>query len=166
MNHKLYTFFLFAASIILSLSTTSCAFPKIFGFLDKDKDHAQERRNETHAPATYIDTLNRGQEVALSSSDLDTSIMSSSSISAGEQTAGYRIQCSATTDADAARTQKKQLESKTNMPVYIIHADPYYKVQVGDFIDRKSADQALKKIKAAGYNDAWVVSTTVFKSTR
>ncbi|MFW6221594.1 MAG: hypothetical protein ACOC4C_03935, partial [Fibrobacterota bacterium] len=126
MNHKVYTFFLLSASIILSLSTTSCAFPKFFGFLNKDKNQTEEIEKNT-SPATYLDTLNKGNEIALSSSDLNSSVLTPSATSERQQTAGYRIQCSASTELDAIRAQKDKLEKQFNMPVYIVHADPYYK---------------------------------------
>ncbi|SYZ73104.1 hypothetical protein TRIP_C21219 [Candidatus Zixiibacteriota bacterium] len=45
--------------------------------------------------------------------------------------------------------------------IWLDYEVPYYKVRVGDFADRRAAEDYLPKVKSAGYNAAWVVRVNV-----
>ncbi len=73
----------------------------------------------------------------------------------------FRIQIGATELFGEARREKKIAEEVFDQPVYLDYEVPYYKLRVGSFADRRSAEQYLRKAKMAGYNTAWVVTVRV-----
>jgi hypothetical protein len=123
--------------------------------------------NEKPTCETYLDTLNRGREFALSDHDFvsiipETVAVSQEKFGQTEAPNGFRVQCFASSQIERARSEQKVLESKVRFPVYIIFAAPYYKLLVGDFVKRSDADAACAKMKDAGYADAWVMRTKVW----
>ena len=74
---------------------------------------------------------------------------------------GFRIQILASSDIERARVEKKNMESHTRQPLYIVFDSPYYKLQVGDFARRSQAEDFLADLRKSGYNDAWIVAARV-----
>jgi hypothetical protein len=123
--------------------------------------------NEKPAGETFLDTLNRGKEIALTEKDFNPIIPETTTVSqdksgASEVPNGFRVQCFASSQIERVRAEQKNLESKVRFPVYIIFAAPYYKLLVGDFVKRSDADAATAKMKELGYADAWVMRTKVW----
>jgi len=127
-------------------------------------------------PVTFLDTINMGNEYqlpfAVTPGPSDTTnggtggLMSVSetslSISSDNaQVLGYRIQCLASRQEESLEKEKERLEHLTDHPVYIRYMPPYYKMLVGDFVDRVEAREALYEIKGLGYEDAWVMRDTI-----
>lgn len=73
----------------------------------------------------------------------------------------FRIQIGATELFGDARREKEIAEEVFDQPVYLDYEVPYYKLRVGSFADRRSAEQYLRKAKMAGYKTAWVVTVRV-----
>ena len=73
----------------------------------------------------------------------------------------FRIQIGATELFGDARREKQIAEEVFDQPVYLDYEVPYYKLRVGSFADRRSAEQYLQKAKMAGYKTAWVVTVRV-----
>lgn len=73
----------------------------------------------------------------------------------------FRIQIGATELFGDARREKEIAEEVFDQPVYLDYEVPYYKLRVGSFADRRSAEQYLPKAKMAGYKTAWVVTVRV-----
>jgi len=73
----------------------------------------------------------------------------------------FRIQIGATELFGDARREKKIAEEVFDQLVYLDYEVPYYKLRVGSFADRRSAEQYLRKSKMAGYKTAWVVTVRV-----
>ena len=73
----------------------------------------------------------------------------------------FRIQIGATELFGDARREKQIAEEVFDQPVYLDYEVPYYKLRVGSFADRRSAEQYLRKAKMAGYKNAWVVTVRV-----
>jgi hypothetical protein len=71
------------------------------------------------------------------------------------------VQCFASSDIEKVREEKKAIEKKTRLPVYIIFVEPYYKLHVGDFTKRAEARSAVSDLKGIGYDDAWIVQARV-----
>ena len=46
-------------------------------------------------------------------------------------------------------------------PAYIAYDEPYYKLHLGDFLDKPNAEKALQEVKRAGFPDAWIISAKV-----
>jgi hypothetical protein len=127
---------------------------------------SMNERKAVEGSWTYLDTLNKGKEVALSDNDLKPIMPESTAIlgdkdgkgSGGE---GFRIQCFASSQIDRIRSEQKQLETKVKYPIYVVFNAPYYKLLVGDFARRTDADAALAKLKEMGYGDAWVARSRI-----
>jgi hypothetical protein len=135
-------------------------------------DETQDRKffvamNKKVGVETFIDTLNRGKELALTGKDFTPIIPEATAVTddksgKAEVPNGFRVQCLASSQIDRVRSEQKLLESKMHFPVYIIFAAPYYKLLVGDFIKRPDAENACVKMKELGYSDAWVMRTKVW----
>ncbi|MDR3013463.1 MAG: SPOR domain-containing protein [Chitinispirillales bacterium] len=135
----------------------------------------------TGGPRTFLDTLNRGKEVALTAGDLPQIVITpavpasitpqpAASVSpapasapATVQTAAiaqphFRIQILATSHADAARREKARAETAIGLPIVMVSEQPLYKLFAGEFGTRAEAETALPRVRSAGYSDAWIVS--------
>ena len=78
---------------------------------------------------------------------------------------GFRIQVFLTQDIDEANSIKDTVAAQ--LPdewVYVIYDSSYYKVRVGNFPDRLSANLMVKKLVSGGYNDAWAVPDYILKN--
>lgn len=60
-----------------------------------------------------------------------------------------------------ARWTKRVAEEIFDRPVFLDYEVPYFKVRVGSFSDRYEAEDYARRVRAAGYDEAWVVVTTV-----
>jgi len=67
------------------------------------------------------------------------------------QQRGFRIQVITTEDSELAGEIIEKIESTLEYPVYRIYEPPYYKVRVGNFIDRADADEMMGELRRAGY---------------
>ena len=124
----------------------------------------QSAANQRTAPArlTYLDTLNRGKEIRLSESDLANNSLQVSENQVGPASvAHYRIQLFASSRIETLREQKKELEPKLNLPMFIAYEAPYYKLLAGDFMQRSEAEAQLTKLKKSGFPDAWIVTSKI-----
>jgi cell division protein FtsN len=74
---------------------------------------------------------------------------------------GFRVQIGASTDRSGAEEMARIARTRTQEPVYVSLENPYYKVRVGDFTDRGEALQHRDRLRANGYPEAWVVTTTI-----
>ena len=74
---------------------------------------------------------------------------------------GYRIQLLATQDRFNAEKFKSELEEIYENKIYIIFEAPNYKVRIGDFIDRKSAEEMRKKLFNKGFATAWIIRSKI-----
>ena len=74
---------------------------------------------------------------------------------------GFRIQLLATQDRFNAEKFKSELEKIYKNKIYIIFEAPNYKVRVGDFIDRKSAEEMRQNLSKKGYTTAWIIRSKV-----
>jgi septal ring-binding cell division protein DamX len=75
---------------------------------------------------------------------------------------GYRVQVLSTDNLDDANKLKSELYLKTiGKNVYIVFEPPFYKVEVGDFVNLKEANNLDFKLKQIGYSDSRVVRETV-----
>jgi hypothetical protein len=78
---------------------------------------------------------------------------------------GFRIQILFTQEIDEAATARETLNDK--LPdewSYVVYEPPYYKVRVGNFMERSDANPVLKAIVSMGYKDAWIVPDRVIKN--
>ena len=78
---------------------------------------------------------------------------------------GFRVQVFLTQNIDEANSIKDTVAAQ--LPdewVYTIYDSPYYKVRVGNFPDRPSANLMVKKLVNGGYKDAWAVPDNILKN--
>ena len=76
-------------------------------------------------------------------------------------TRGYRIQVMISQDENELIALKNNLEQSINHKIYIIFELPNYKLRIGNFINRKEAENIQKQILRLGYRTAWVVPTMI-----
>jgi septal ring-binding cell division protein DamX len=128
---------------------------------------ASNEKNGGEAPATFLDTLNRGKEFSLSDRDFaaitteSTSVAGQKDVREDASSDGYRIQCFASSQIERVRAEQKQLETKIKYPLYIVFNAPYYKLLVGDFVKKNDAENAMAKLKEMGYGDCWVARSKI-----
>jgi hypothetical protein len=114
-----------------------------------------------NSSATFLDTLNRGREVALTNDDLPTlEVTATTTLPAAASPQGetrFRIQILASSQIDMVRQEKLNAEAATGLPVFMASEQSLYKLYVGDFRTKADADAALPAVKSK-YSDAWVVT--------
>ena len=74
---------------------------------------------------------------------------------------GFRVQLLATRDRVSAEKFQSELEQIYNEKIYIIFEAPNYKVRIGNFIDRQSAEKMRKDFSNKGYPSAWIIRTKI-----
>ncbi len=74
---------------------------------------------------------------------------------------GFRIQLLATQDRFNAEKFKSELEKIYKNKIYIIFEAPNYKVRVGDFINRKNAEEMRQNLSKKGYTTAWIIRSKI-----
>ncbi|MFQ6613016.1 MAG: SPOR domain-containing protein [Fidelibacterota bacterium] len=78
-----------------------------------------------------------------------------------EITEGFRVQVLATRSVEKADSLRLVLEQQYEIPVYVTFEAPNYKLRLGDFIDRPSAEQLRKRLGRSGYPSAWIIRTRI-----
>jgi hypothetical protein len=80
----------------------------------------------------------------------------------GALATGYRVQVFAARDRDVAAGAVRRLrEQRVSDPIYMEWINPWYKVRVGDFTDRESAEQLRRGLAELGFPEAWIIRTTI-----
>ena len=74
---------------------------------------------------------------------------------------GYRVQILATRYFEYADSLAISISSKINDSVYVEFETPNYKVRVGDFINRDSAELLQKELLKMGYKTEWILRTRI-----
>tara|TARA_B100001248_G_scaffold9263_1_gene6132 strand:- start:1007 stop:1441 length:435 start_codon:yes stop_codon:yes gene_type:complete len=76
---------------------------------------------------------------------------------------GYRVQIVISQNEKELQDVKIEIEKSIDEKTYIIFELPNYKLRVGNFLNRKEAENFQKKIVRLGYRTAWVVPTMIEK---
>ena len=77
---------------------------------------------------------------------------------------GFRIQILMTKEIAEANSVKNELSTLfPDYGIYMIFESPYYKIRMGDFSDRESANRVLPYVVDKGYKSAWIVPDKVLK---
>ena len=74
---------------------------------------------------------------------------------------GYRVQVLVTRNSHSADTIRAVLSDKIDEDVYITYEVPYYKIRVGNCVDRKQAEELQLRLVELGYASAWIIRTRV-----
>ena len=74
---------------------------------------------------------------------------------------GYRVQVLATRYIERADSLAAIMKNTISDSVYVDFEAPNYKVRVGDFIDRDSAESLQQDLVQMGYNSAWILRSRI-----
>jgi cell division septation protein DedD len=74
---------------------------------------------------------------------------------------GYRVQIGAYGSQAEANATADRARSLLTKSVYIQYIAPYYKVRVGNFINKYEATQYKNQLRNTSYRDAWVVESEI-----
>jgi hypothetical protein len=138
--------------------------------------------------ATFLDTLNKDREVALTDADFpsrqaaapavpqavvvpNTVVPAPVAVPAPRQEAGvvpsrFKIQVLAGPNEQQVRQVKNNLAAKIDLPLSGSFEAPYYKLFAGDFSRHSEAESWCAQLKDMGYSDAWIVRTAASQKPR
>ncbi len=74
---------------------------------------------------------------------------------------GYRVQVLATRYFERANSLAVIMKNTVSESVYVDFEAPNYKVRIGDFIDRDSAESLQQELVQMGYNSAWILRARI-----
>ena len=74
---------------------------------------------------------------------------------------GYRVQVLATRYFERANSLAVIMKNTVSDSVYVDFEAPNYKVRIGDFIDRDSAESLQQELVQMGYNSAWILRARI-----
>ena len=74
---------------------------------------------------------------------------------------GQRVQVLATRYFERAESLAVIMKNTVSDSVYVDFEAPNYKVRIGDFIDRDSAESLQQDLVQMGYNSAWILRTRI-----
>ena len=69
----------------------------------------------------------------------------------------FRIQIFESTVASIARAEAKRFQNILGDTVYINFETPLYKLRIGNYVNRKNAEDAIESISKLGAKDAWII---------
>lgn len=78
---------------------------------------------------------------------------------------GFRIQVLFTPEIQEATQIRDNLDA--SLPeewTYLIFDSPYYKVRIGNFIERYEAQALLRRLVSIGFSEAWIVPDKIIKN--
>lgn len=154
--------FIFSVSLLVCLSGCVTPSKELQKESNEDVKKFFEKYETDFDPADYDDDIKNDIEKDINSREIERSVRKDNV--EPEIISGFRIQILMTSNIDEANQLKADLSSKlTNDYVYLIYEAPYYKVRVGDFIERTTANQTLQSLIDMGYNSSWVVPDKVYK---
>jgi len=71
----------------------------------------------------------------------------------------FRIQIFESSVASIARAEAKRFQNILGDTVYTDFETPLYKLRIGNFQNRKNAEEAVESISRLGAKDAWIIRT-------
>ena len=71
----------------------------------------------------------------------------------------FRIQIFESSVASIARAEAKRFQNIFGDTVYTDFETPLYKLRIGNFQNRKDAEEAVESISKMGAKDAWIIRT-------
>ena len=74
---------------------------------------------------------------------------------------GYRVQVLATRYFERADSLAVIMKNTVRDSVYVDFEAPNYKVRIGDFIERDSAESLQQELVQMGYNSAWILRARI-----
>ena len=114
-------------------------------------------------PSDFNDNPPKFPTVNLPSLSIDNDLENISSNEEINLIKGYRVQIVISQNEQELQDIKVEIEKSIDEQTYIIFELPNYKLRVGNFLNRKEAENFQKKIVRLGYRTAWVVPTMIEK---
>ena len=114
-------------------------------------------------PSDFNDNPPKFPTVNLPSFSSDNDLENTSSNEEINFIKGYRVQIVISQNEQELQDVKIEIEKSIDEQTYIIFELPNYKLRVGNFLNRKEAENFQKKIVRLGYRTAWVVPTMIEK---
>ena len=74
----------------------------------------------------------------------------------------FRLQIFESTESSIARAEAKRFQNILGDTVYIDFETPLYKLRIGNFPNRKQAENAIPSIESLGVKDPWVIRTLLY----
>ncbi len=129
--------------------------------VDETNHSSNTESDNRQVPATFLDSLNRGNEVSVSIDAPEETQRVSPPVAAIKESrdGNFRIQIAASTQIESLRSEKEKLRDSTSLPLVILYDNPFYKLFAGNFRTRSDAEGKLPQIKELGHEDAWIVNT-------
>ena len=122
------------------------------------------RYEKTFNPSQYEIEINKAQAVAFQESTGMHSATASDTL-AQEMIPGFRVQALTTEEIDTATALRDSLATLLqDQWTYVVYDAPYYKVRVGNFVDRFTANALVDMLVKQGFASAWVVPDQVLKN--
>ena len=150
-----------ASALFLILGCKSSQQVKPGGETDTNLKQFLSRYEPSFNPSEYDDEISvvrqapQNRKVPLQAVNPFTSALP-------ETIPGFRVQVLFTQDINAANQMKEDVENSLPVDwIYVVYESPYYKVRVGNYLERTSALPMIKKLRSLGYKDAWVVPDNV-----
>ena len=106
--------------------------------------------NPPKFPTVNLPSFSNQEILETNSSDLEINLVK-----------GYRVQIFISQNKEELQNLEIEIQKSINEKIYIIFELPNYKLRVGNFLNRKEAENFQKKIVRLGYRTAWVVPTMI-----
>ena len=71
----------------------------------------------------------------------------------------FRIQIFESSNVSMARAEAKRFQNILGDTVYLDFETPLYKLRIGNFQNRKNAEESVESISKLGAKDAWIIRT-------
>ena len=106
--------------------------------------------NPPKFPTVNLPSFSNQEDLDINSSDMEINMVK-----------GYRVQIVISQNEDELKNLQNEIEKSIDEKIYIIFELPNYKLRVGNFLNRKEAENFQNTIVRLGYRTAWVVPTMI-----
>jgi|TARA_B100001093_G_C26631728_1_gene929183 hypothetical protein len=106
--------------------------------------------NPPKFPTVNLPSFSNQKDLDINSSDMEINLVK-----------GYRVQIVISQNEEELKNLQNEIEKSIDEKIYIIFELPNYKLRVGNFLNRKEAENFQNTIVRLGYRTAWVVPTMI-----
>ena len=106
--------------------------------------------NPPKFPTVNLPSFSNQEDLDINSSDMEINLVK-----------GYRVQIVISQNEEELKNLQNEIEKSIDETIYIIFELPNYKLRVGNFLNRKEAENFQNTIVRLGYRTAWVVPTMI-----
>jgi hypothetical protein len=106
--------------------------------------------NPPKFPTVNLPSFSNQKDLDINSSDMEINLVK-----------GYRVQIVISQNEEELKNLQNEIEKSIDEKIYIIFELPNYKLRVGNFLNRKEAENFQNTIVRLGYRTAWVVPTII-----